>query len=140
MAPEPGMGTTVWPASQAASTSRPPGSLTVGVPASLTSTTSPAPSAASTRCKPRPPAGARQHRRAVAQVRLTKAVPRQQPRGDARVLGGDRTHFPEHAERAQRHVLEVADRRGDDVEGAQAPPALRATSPLRGEEISPTQP
>src|SRR5207245_545102 len=55
----PGTGTTVWPAAQAAVTSACPGSERVGVPASLTSATSPSSSADMTRGRPRRSTGAR---------------------------------------------------------------------------------
>src|SRR5690606_2414956 len=34
------------------------------------------------------------------------------------VLGADRGHLPQRVQRARRQVGEVADRRGDDVEGS----------------------
>jgi len=51
------------------------------------------------------------------QGRLDAEV-RQQAPGVPGILGGDRGHITEDAECAGGDVLEVADRRGDDVEGA----------------------
>ena len=53
---------------------------------------------------------------------------RQQARGAARVLAGDERDLAQDAHRAQGDVLEVAERRGDDVE---RPCGLRPSS-MRG--------
>src|SRR5439155_296526 len=53
----------------------------------------------------------------IAGGRSPDLVTGQQNPGVASVLAGDQIDLAQHAERAQRHVLEVADRRGDDEEG-----------------------
>ena len=42
----------------------------------------------------------------------------EEPSGPAGVLGGDHCHFPQHADRPERNVLEVADRCRDNIEDA----------------------
>jgi hypothetical protein len=54
----------------------------------------------------------------VARDRPLDPMMLQQDARPARVLRGDEVDLAEHAQRAQRHVLEVPDRRRDDVEDA----------------------
>src|SRR5207247_1508615 len=66
-------------------------------------------------------------RSAVAEHRFAQAVARQQPGGDARVLGGDGGHLAQDADGSGAQVFEIADRRGHDVELAQAPSSQAPT-------------
>jgi len=62
----------------------------------------------------------------VAGERARDAVALEQRARAARVLGGDEVDLAEDAQRPQGHVLQVADRGGDDVEG----PGRHRTSTL----------
>ena len=106
------------------STSSPPGSLTRGVPASVTSATS------------SPDTQPRQQLRGAAVAALgvvadevrRDVVARPQASGEPGVLGGDHGHRPQHLDRPQRHVAKVADGRRDHVQGPGAVHGRRALS------------
>lgn len=53
----------------------------------------------------------------IAGQRRRDVVAVEQDARRARVLGGDQTHLAQHPQRAQGDVFEIADGRGDDVEG-----------------------
>ena len=91
-----------------------PGSETTGVPASDTSATE----------SPRvQPGDERRRSRSLvvfvqARRRRRDRVVLEEPRGPAGVFCGDERHFPQHAKRPERDVLQVADRCGDHIEDA----------------------
>ena len=108
------MGSTLKPAATAALTTRSPGSLMPGVPASVTSATfSPRPR----RCE--------NFFAALGFVELEVAqerfgnfeMPEQLP-GVTRVFGRDDVALLQHAQCAQRDVFQIADRRRDQIKHA----------------------
>ena len=102
------------PASIAARISRPPGSETVGVPASDTS-------AMLSPCCSRAMSARRLPRFVVlvqARGRRGDGVAREQMRRAARVFGRDQRDFAQHPQRPHGDVFEVADRRGDHEQRA----------------------
>ena len=109
----PGIGTTVPPSPAQAATRSPPGSLTPGVPASVTS----ARSAPPRRCSSSAAARAARSGRGSSSSGSSMRVACQQPVRVPRVLGRDERHGREDLERPERDVGEVADRGGHDVQG-----------------------
>ena len=110
----PGTGTTAAPASSAARTKRSPGSETSGVPASETSAIrAPRASRSSSSGTRRASLCACSETRGVAISKRWHST-----RRVARVLARDQLHLAQHALRARRQVVEVADRRRHHVDGA----------------------
>ena len=54
----------------------------------------------------------------IADGRLADAVVVQEFRGLPGVFAGDQVHFAQQAQRAHGNVLQVSDRRGNDIEGS----------------------
>ena len=110
----PGIGSTAIPRSAQAATSSTPGSDTPGVPASVTSAT---PFAAL-----EPGQNLRKPRPGVVFVEAQRwggdSVMREELCRSPRVFRRDHGRFPQHPQRAECDVLEVADRRGDHEQGA----------------------
>ena len=100
----------------AAFTTRSPGSLMPGLPASVTSATF------SPRAEPFDDflAAPGLVELEIAQQRFGDAEMLQQLAGVARVLGGDDVALAQHAQRAQRDVLKIADGRGNEVKRARS--------------------